>query len=88
VDLDTVLNHLTYGELSQIAIGGNQINCEDAKCISECDRDVLISNIQLGLTALYTRFCLLEREFELQLQPGINKYEIKSEYALSQNVRT
>lgn len=78
MNLKEIFDQLTYGELSQISIGGGaagQIRPEDyAK---------LVAHTNLGLTALYKRFNLKVGRFTLQLQPGLLTYQLNSAYCQS-----
>lgn len=76
--LKEVFDQLTYGELSQMAIGGNAMGE-----ISEANYPAVIAHIRLALTALYKRFPLKENRMVLQLQQGVLQYEINSKFAVS-----
>lgn len=78
MNLKEIFDQLTYGELSQISIGGGaagQIRPEDyAK---------LVAHTNLGLTALYKRFNLKVGRFTVELQPGLLNYQLNSAYCKS-----
>lgn len=76
--LQEVFDQLTYGELSQFAIGGNE-----AGVINPANYNRLIPHVNLGLTALYKRFPLKEGRLILELQSGRITYPIQSNYAVS-----
>ena len=67
--LSEVFEYLTAGELSQLAIGGAENGSVDPT-----DYAKLITHINLGLTALYTRFNLKEQETSLALVPSTRVY--------------
>lgn len=72
--LQEIFDQLSFGEFSQISIGG-----QDAGVINECNYDRVISHINLGLTALYTRFKLKERRLVIPLLEGVTVYPIAAE---------
>lgn len=65
MNLQDVFDHLTYGELSQLSMGGG-----DAGVISEVNYPRVLSHINLGLTALYKRFPLKEGRVAVAVVPG------------------
>ena len=64
-----VFNQLTYGELSQISLGG----AEQGE-INITNYDKVVAHINLGLTTLYTRFSLKEKQVSIPLQVDANTY--------------
>jgi len=76
--LQEVFDQLTYGELSQLSIGGNQ-----AGAISPANYNRLIPHVNLGLTQLYKRFPLKEGRLTVELQDNRTVYPIHSKYAVS-----
>ena len=76
--LKEIFDQLTFGELSQLAIGGGEQGAIQAK-----DYDRILSHINLGLTALYKRFPLKEGRVMIELQTGMTTYPINSNYAVS-----
>jgi len=76
--LKEVFDQLTYGELSQLSIGGGE-----AGVINESNYARVLAHVNLGLTALHKRFLLKEREVMLALQPGRLTYPIHSSFAAS-----
>ena len=81
--LSEVFEQLTYGELSQLAIGG-----AEAGAIQEKNYSAIIASINLGLTALYKRFPLKEDTFQVQLQANKLTYPLAKAYALSNTAST
>lgn len=71
--LSDVFSQLTYGELSQLNLGG-----AEATGISAANYLVVVSHINLGLSALYTRFILKEGRLTFKLQPGRVAYPLSS----------
>lgn len=72
--LSDILNELTYGELSQLNLG-IQKNGETPE-----DKLLpLISHINRGLSALYTRFFLKEGRFNFALVAGAYGYDLQRE---------
>lgn len=76
--LKEIFDALTYGELSQINIGGG----EDG-AISEANYPRILSSINLGLGALYRRFLVKEGTVKVQLQEGQTHYLISDMFAVS-----
>lgn len=76
--LKEIFDQLTYGELSQIAIGGSALGS-----IQPADYSKLVSHVNLGLTALYKRFTLKKGQFKVLLQPGVLTYQLNSKFAVS-----
>lgn len=76
--LKEVFDQLTYGELSQLAIGGR-----DAGAIAPQNYNRLVAHVNLGLTALYKRFQLKEGNITVELQANRLVYPLHSKYAVS-----
>jgi hypothetical protein len=74
--LSTIFEHLYYGELSQLNLGGP----EDGG-IQENNYGKVISFLNLGMTELYKRFSLREKELLIELDETITHYRIHSDYA-------
>lgn len=72
--LKEVFDHLTYGELSQLSIGG-----AEAGVIDSTNYPRVISYINLGLTALYKRFYLREGKVSFKPVKNIHFYRIDSD---------
>lgn len=78
-----IFNQLTFGELSQISIGG----IEGGE-INDKNYYAILSHINLGLIALYRRFPLKEGRLTLALQQGRYTYPITSTYAVNNTKST
>lgn len=76
--LQEIFDQLSASEFSMISLGG-QAQGE----INENNWGKLISHINLGLTALYTRFTLKENYLKLNLQAGQVSYPLTSNYAVN-----
>lgn len=76
--LEEVFAQLSYGELSQISLGG-----KEPGIIDESNYGQIIAHINLGLIALYKRFPLKESSLTVQLQPGKITYPLTAMYAVS-----
>lgn len=76
MNLKEIFDQLTFGELSQLAIGGNE-----AGAIQPKNYDRMVAHTNLGLTALYKRFNLKEGRLTVELVPGRFSYPINSDYA-------
>lgn len=71
MNLTDVFTQLAYGELSQMALGANN----DGE-INESNYKPIIAHINLGLTALYTRFHLKEARLAVTLQSLATSYPL------------
>ena len=69
--LQEIFDQLTYGELSQLSIGGGE-----AGVINETNYPRVLAHINLGLTALYKRFNLKEKRIVIALQPDVDTYQL------------
>lgn len=70
--LQDIFDQLTHGELSQLSIGiGGEGNG-----IAETNYAKVVSHINLGLTAIYSRFNLKERRLRFLLQPDSTTYQL------------
>jgi hypothetical protein len=67
--LQEIFDQLTYGELSQLSMGGGA-----AGVIDETNYPRVLTHINLGLTALYKRFNLKEKRLAIALQPDVDTY--------------
>ena len=76
--LSEIFSQLTYGELSQISLGGGE-----AGEIHEGNYDRVLSHVNLGLTALYKRFPLKQGRLVVALQQGRFTYPLNKAYAVS-----
>lgn len=73
-----VLTQLSVGELSQISIGGGE-----AGVIRPADYAKIVPSINLGLTALFSRFPIKEGRLNVTLVPGKQLYVLDPKYAAS-----
>lgn len=78
MQLQEVFQQLTVGEFSKLSIGGANQGVIDAS-----NYLAVLSHINLGLTALYTRFTLKEGRLVLALQDGQETYQLRSKFAVS-----
>lgn len=76
--LSEIFKQLSYGELSQLNVGGS-----GSGAIADADYDRLVSCINLGLTALHTRFPLKRKTLSLKVVPGQSIYRLHSDFATS-----
>lgn len=75
--LKEIFDALTYGELSQVSIGGG-----NAGEILESAYPRVLNHINLGLTALFKRFNLKEGRLKIELLPDWEVYSLNSIYAV------
>ena len=76
--LKEVFDQLTYGELSQLSIGG-QAQGE----ITEENYARVVAHVNLGLSAIYKRFHLLEGAVRIQLIPGLVRYRLSTDFLIT-----
>jgi hypothetical protein len=76
--LSEIFEQLTTGELSQVAIGGNEQGG-----IDEANYRAVANHVKLGLTTLYNRFDLKRSEVDVLLMPDQYVYPLQSKYALN-----
>ena len=69
--LSEIFFQLTNGELSQIAIGGGA-----SGEINEKNQLKVLGHVTVGLTALYTRFSLKEKQLRIPLQSDADTYRL------------
>jgi len=74
-----LFKQLSYGELSQLAMGGN----DASGIIQEADYPKIIAHINLGLLELYKRFDLRREEVAIQQYDHIGRYYLDSRFAES-----
>lgn len=79
--LQEVFEQLTYGELSQLSIGGGA-----AGELSDTNYPRILPHVNLGLTALYKRFPLKEGRVVVGLMTDVVTYNIHSKYAFTNAV--
>lgn len=76
--LKEIFDQLTYGELSQLSIGGGA-----AGMIRPEDYPRMVAHVNLGLMALYKRFNLKQKQFTINLQQGQLTYQLNSQFCAS-----
>lgn len=77
-----IFNQLTYGELSQISLGGGEVGE-----IAEKNYPAVMSHVNLALAELYRRFTLKEGRVRIATVAGLLTYSLNSKYAV-QNVKS
>jgi hypothetical protein len=76
--LKEIFDQLTYGELSQMELGGMN---NDSPGIEPSRYPMIVNHINLGLNALYQRFPLKESIVKVELMPGIYTYNLRSSFS-------
>lgn len=76
--LSEILDQLTHGEFRQLAIGGKKLGE-----ISEENYPAVAAHLNLGLTALFSRFLLKEGRIVLRPTPGQLVYALESKYSVN-----
>lgn len=74
--LSEIFEQLTYGELSQLSLGGADIGGIDSG-----NYKAITAHVNLGLTTLHKRFNLKEGLIKLDLVPGRTVYPLGVEFA-------
>lgn len=69
--LQEIFDQLSYGEFSQLSIGG-----ADTGVINEGNYARVLGHLNLGLTALFKRFKLKERRLTMPLQANADVYQL------------
>ena len=77
--LEDVFDHLTYGELFQLSIGG----AEEGGFIAVDDYPKIVPHINLGLLELFKRFPLHTKSIDVLQDSTISKYILKAEYSIN-----
>lgn len=72
--LSEVFSQLTYGELSQLNLGGSE-----AGAIEAANYPQVVAHVNMGLLALYKRFNLKENRLTFNLKAGKTSYSLNSE---------
>ncbi len=83
MQLSEIFKQLTYGELSQLSIGG-----AEAGQISEANYQAVIAHIQMGLIALHKRFPLREGRMTVPLEHGKVTYPLTGDILKIERVYT
>lgn len=78
IKLSEVFTQLSYGELSQLSIGG-----QDAGVINSHNYEKIIPHLNMALTALYNRFPLKENRLTLLVRTGRVTYPLTKAFAIS-----
>ena len=81
--LRDIFTQLTYGELSQVNLGGAA-----AGAISEENYPAVVSHINLGMTALHSRFALKEGTVSIPLVSGKYTYALPPDCLKASSVLT
>jgi hypothetical protein len=78
MELQSIFDNLTYGELRQVSLGGYKEGG-----VQEKDYQELVQHINMAMTELYTRFPINEKEFMLYTLEGKTVYDINTKYSFS-----
>ena len=81
--LSELFDHLMYGELGQLYIGG-----AESGSIARKDYAGLVSHINLGLLEIYKRFDLKTETCTVQQMPQFTNYKLDARYAKSNPYNT
>ncbi len=79
--LNKLFNILTHGELASLKVGGKREGGIHPK-----HSDEVADFVQLGLTALHTRFILKHSEVIIDQHPDVTMYKLTREYAVTNDV--
>lgn len=80
MQLSTIFDALTYGELKQLSMGGAEEEGIFPKHSSE-----VLAHLNLGLLSLYSKFPLQEKQLVLRTNIGQTKYLLTSANAVTQD---
>ena len=78
ITLERLFQNMAYGELSNIAIGNSTLGS-----ISPADYGLMLSHVQLGLSALHQRFLVRTGRVNIQQYEAVEKYYLLYKYAKS-----
>lgn len=73
--LQEIFDDLAYGELANMAIGNSSVGS-----ITPDKYPKIVSLINTGLNALYTRFCIKKKELVLYQRTGISTYYLRIDH--------
>lgn len=76
--LSKIFNQLTHGEFRMLALGG----AEEGQ-INEANHKTVVAHVNLGLTALFSRFTLKEGRILLRPVPDQRVYALDSDFAMN-----
>lgn len=76
--LKEIFDQLSYGELSQISMGGS-----GNTGINKSNWERVLASVNLGLTELHKRFLLREGRIDILLQTGKTTYMMDKKYAVA-----
>lgn len=85
--LQEIFENLTYGEFSQLSIGGLVPNAAESVPL-EKDYANVMSHINMALKALHTRFFLVTKDVIVQQYDHIQTYVLDRKYAETNNLST
>lgn len=75
--LEDIFDQLTYGEMAQLYVGEGT---DELEGMPKAKRPMIRHSVQLGLTALHTRFCLRRRTLKITLTEGKTTYIIAKKF--------
>lgn len=78
MNIQEIYDNLTYGEFSQLNIGGHR-----ETGLSNEDKRAVIGSLRMGLTEIYKRFRLLERSIKVKLHHNKNSYILHPDYLVT-----
>ncbi len=81
--LSEIFDHLTYGELSQLSIGGRE-----GSGVLPSDLPAMLSHVNIALNALFTRFPVVTKEILVQQYEHISNYTLDAKYAITNTEST
>lgn len=79
MDLQTLHANLSFGDLSNLSIGDS-----GAGTIPAAQHDKILLFVNQGLTAIYKRFSLLEKEVVIEAQDNVYLYYLQRKYAMTE----
>lgn len=76
--LQEIFNQLTHGEFKMLSLGGSALNKIQPSNYAE-----VLSHVNLGLTALFTRFLLMEGRVIFRPILNVRQYSLDSKFAVN-----
>lgn len=76
--LQAILDQFRFGELAQLSIGG-----QDVGVFNDKNYGNIVPHVNMGLTALFTRFPIRERNLIIEIQPNKSEYLLDKAFAES-----
>lgn len=77
--LQEIFTYLATGELAQVFLGEKN----DPELVGDAHQRAMAQSVQLGLTALHSRFTLKEGQVTIKVNPDRTSYPLRSQYSIT-----